>query len=681
MKVKMNKARMIAFCLALMMVVSLMPVGVVQASAAECAHEIIEKGGADSYMCMVCGLEMTLDEVLNLPEHRHVETRSSRKAPTCTETGLTVGSYCSLCGEVLREARVIPALGHSWDEGYVSKEPTDHASGIRTYTCTVCRETKNESIDPVVHVHEKVSRPKIDPTCTTSGYTEYVYCSDCGEVFVPREALPSLGHDWDEGVITKEPTDFESGTRVKTCARCNATKEETIDPLGHTCVYGEWEIVKEVTCEEDGVRTRVCSCGDRQTEDVVSIGHQWRDFGGKAATCTQNGVKPGTYCTACGKVLREANVEIPATGHVFIDGVCETCGTKQDLTCRHESRWEPFGDGWWICTNCYLSFEPGMDIPEVTEPDPTEPTPSEPAEPSESSITRIAGNDRAETARKVADAMKEVLSVDSFDSIIYASGKDFADALSGSYLSAKASAPILLHSNSGLENNVAYIRNNLSAGGVVYILGGSSAVPAIVDETLMDAGITVTRLEGESRYHTNLEILKAAGFSGGKILVCTSQEYADSLSASATGLPILLVSKNWTQLNAEYQTYLNNYRGSCEFVIIGGNAAVSAELEYNLGAYGSVERIYGIDRYETSIMVANRFFGETASVVLAYAKDFPDGLCGGPLAYAMGAPMILTTDKHCNVAAAYVSGESIHKGIVLGGKTLISDAAVNEIFN
>ena len=68
--------------------------------------------------------------------------------PTCTEKGYT--THTCACGESYVDTYV-DALGHSWDSGTVTKEPTETETGIRTFTCTRCNETKTESI-PVVSV-------------------------------------------------------------------------------------------------------------------------------------------------------------------------------------------------------------------------------------------------------------------------------------------------------------------------------------------------------------------------------------------------------------------------------------------------------------------------------------------------------------------------------------------------
>ncbi len=63
-------------------------------------------------------------------------------APTCDATGLTAGSHCATCGNVIEAQKIVPALGHTWDAGKVLVEPTEEADGEKLYTCTVCGGTK-----------------------------------------------------------------------------------------------------------------------------------------------------------------------------------------------------------------------------------------------------------------------------------------------------------------------------------------------------------------------------------------------------------------------------------------------------------------------------------------------------------------------------------------------------------
>ena len=67
------------------------------------------------------------------------------------------------------------------------------------------------------------------PTCTAKGYTTHT-CS-CGDSYVDTY-VDALGHAWDSGTVTKQPTATETGVRTYTCTRCSATKTETIPATG-----------------------------------------------------------------------------------------------------------------------------------------------------------------------------------------------------------------------------------------------------------------------------------------------------------------------------------------------------------------------------------------------------------------------------------------------------------------
>ena len=78
--------------------------------------------------------------------------------------------------------------------------------------------------------------------------------------------------------------------------------------------------------------------------------------------------------------------------------------------------------------------------------------------------------------------------------------------------------------------------------------------------------------------------------------------------------------------------------------------------------------------------MAERFFDSPTTAVVAYAANFPDGLCGGSLAFSLKAPLILTMTKYEDAAAEYAKTTGIKTGLVLGGDSLISDASVRTIF-
>ena len=371
-----------------------------------------------------------------------------------------------------------------------------------------------------------------------------------------------------------------------------------------------------------------------------------------APTCTEQGYD--LYTCSCG-TTRKDNFTEP-TDHQWDDGVV----TKEPTAAAP-------GIKTYTCTVCKTTR--------------TEEIPYE-APVVSGSIQRISGKDRVKTALSVARALKDTLKVDKFDAVIIATGvnEKFADALAGSYLANRKKAPILLYTNSGLSQlNVTFIQENLKSGGTVYILGGDSAVPTTVEETL--SAYNVVRLSGKTRYETNLEILKEAGISGNEILVATGNNFADSLSASAVGLPLLLVNGKNTSLNAAQTEFLKSVAGK-KITIMGGDSAVSEEMKAAIEAVTGVtaERISGKTRHNTSVLIAQKYFTNADAALITYSQNFPDGLAGGPLAYALGAPLLLTNAGQEAIANEYIAAESIESGYVLGGDSAVSDETARKVF-
>ena len=117
---------------------------------------------------------------------------------------------------------------HVWDNGKVTKEPTETETGIKTYTCTLCGETKTETIPKLTHEHS-YDAVVTAPTCTEKGYTTHT-CA-CGDSYVDTY-VDALGHAWDNGKVTKPATETEDGVKTFTCTRCGETKTEVIPATG-----------------------------------------------------------------------------------------------------------------------------------------------------------------------------------------------------------------------------------------------------------------------------------------------------------------------------------------------------------------------------------------------------------------------------------------------------------------
>ena len=202
--------------------------------------------------------------------HTGYGTTENTVPPTCGADGC-IETVCSNCGEVIA-TKVIPATGaHTWDNGTVTTEPTETTPGVRTFTCAVCSQTKTEVI-PATGAHTFVFTKNVAPSCTEAGYDLYT-CRDCGAT-EKRNSKPALGHKWDSGTVTTEPTEKDPGTMTYTCTVCGATKTEVIPATGpHTHVWDEGTVTVAPTETTPGVRTYTCTvCGQTRTEIIPATG-------------------------------------------------------------------------------------------------------------------------------------------------------------------------------------------------------------------------------------------------------------------------------------------------------------------------------------------------------------------------------------------------------------------------
>ncbi len=298
---------------------------------------------------------------------------------------------------------------------------------------------------------------------------------------------------------------------------------------------------------------------------------------------------------------------------------------------------------------------------------------------------RVAGNNRYGTSSAAADKVKSLKGSSKFDTIVVAYGDNFADALSATYLAAVKKAPIVLVNKSNESTVVNYVRSNLRSGGKVYLIGGTFVVSANLENALRS--LNPVRLAGANRYGTNLAVLKEAGIAGKDVLICTGKNYADSLSASSVGKPIMLVGDS---INQEQMNLLRTGRPSGKYYLIGGTFAVPQSIANQLSALGRTERVAGSNRFGTSIEVAKKFFGgKRDTVVLVYGMNYPDGLSGGPVAVLYDAPVILVgsinnkTKKYDPAgvpeAQAYAKSVGARRVVAVGGTAIIPDSTIDTV--
>ena len=290
-----------------------------------------EPGYTGDTYCKDCGEKIGTGTAI--PAKGHTEVIDEAVAATCTTPGKTEGKHCSVCNEILVAQEVIPAKGHSWDKGVITTSPTCSDAGVKTYTCTVCSETKTEVLNATGHTPVDVAEQPA--TCTEAGHTAGVKCSVCGATISGIEEIPATGHTEviDEAVAATCTTPGK--TEGKHCSVCNEVlvAQEEIPAKGHTEVVDE---AVAATCttpgKTEGKHCSVCNEVLVAQEEIPAKGHTEVIDEAVAATCTESGKTEGKHCSVCNEILVAQEV-IPAKGHVEeIRNAKETTDTEDGYT-------------------------------------------------------------------------------------------------------------------------------------------------------------------------------------------------------------------------------------------------------------------------------------------------------------------------------------------------------------
>lgn len=338
--------------------------------AATCTSE-----GQQSRHCTRCGAVTDVQTISKTAHDYELKT----VAATCTESGYTA-YVCKNCDALDqdRDITLIDPTGHTWNDGEIldADKATCEKAAVKTYTCTVCGETKREvegaplghnwggwfiskpatdtekgekkrvcnndsshvetcKIPTIGHNWDEVKT--VDSTCTVAGYTEYkcTTCENCaaaikngGTGATQTVALPLAEHTYITETV--DPTCTTAGSTVVKCSVCGheAQSAVTIPATGHTIVR---DVDSDVapTCDAEGSYAYKCTntgCDYTETVSRPAIGHNYDANGDgtvtdadatvtKSATCTEKGVLTYTCQNDPSHTYTE---EIPTIAHSYV---------------------------------------------------------------------------------------------------------------------------------------------------------------------------------------------------------------------------------------------------------------------------------------------------------------------------------------------------------------------------
>ena len=299
-----------------------------------------EKGGSydEVVYCTVCNKELSRNTVkTEALGHKWNEGKITTQ-PTCMEEGVKTFE-CMVCGKTKTEK--VEALGHDWNNDFtVDKEATCEETGLKSIHCKRCDIKKDETVIPAKgHVAgEKKIENATEAVCEAGGsYDEVIYCTVCNkELSRTTVKTEAKGHKWNEGKITTQPTCTEEGVKTFQCMVCGKTKTEKASALGHDW-NEDFTVDKEATCEETGLKSIHCKhCDEKKDETTIPAkGHvegEVKIENATEATCEQGGsYDEVVYCTVCNKELSRNTVKTEAKGHKWNPGTITT-----EPTCTEE---------------------------------------------------------------------------------------------------------------------------------------------------------------------------------------------------------------------------------------------------------------------------------------------------------------------------------------------------------
>ena len=189
-----------------------------------------------------------------------------------TQTTIPVSWSCKKVGDI---TNILPAQW-IWKDTDESKalEVGIPICATAVYVGTDADNYVNKSVEfkitrkACTHPHT-AERYYSSPSCTSSGYSGDTYCTDCNETLSYGYTISAYGHDYDNGIITTEPTAETDGIITYTCKRCKHQDTKTLGKLGDGEPYIEGSFQKKGW---DAVNDLIKTSKEKDTISIILNG-------------------------------------------------------------------------------------------------------------------------------------------------------------------------------------------------------------------------------------------------------------------------------------------------------------------------------------------------------------------------------------------------------------------------
>ena len=218
--------------------------------------------GSKNLVCKDCDKVITTAKIDSFGHNIVIDEKVD---PSCEKDGLSEGSHCSVCNEIIIKQEIIPATDHHYildtdlsndlvlvykcsvcektkeevnntvctnhqkSEWIVTKEATCSETGLMSIVCLNCNLPLEYKVIPLAnHTEEKIEAVK--PTCDKDGLSEGIKCSVCSKIIKEQEIVKSLGHQY-ELTDSLNPTESSEGYLEYTCSVCDDSYRQVLENL------------------------------------------------------------------------------------------------------------------------------------------------------------------------------------------------------------------------------------------------------------------------------------------------------------------------------------------------------------------------------------------------------------------------------------------------------------------